>query len=355
MNKPKKTVSLKFLAEHLGLSQGTVSMALSPDVESTGVALKTRERVLKAAAEYNYRPNHFARSLSIGRSNTIGVIVPAISEGYYSTLIASIELHLLETEYFFFVTSHRWNRSLLERLPQTLMRRGVEGLVLINTVFDHDLGLPSVRIGGRKPHENATNLCLDEERGTRLALEHLYQLGHRQIAFMRGEQESTATAERWAGIRKAAKALGLKIDPDLTIQLELGDERGSARYGYVGYHAANELLARRRPFTALFAYNDSTAMGAMRAFQSVGLRVPDDISVVGYDDIPASEYERPSLTTVHQPLDKIGMLSSSVLLEAIQGKAQPPLILVEPEMRIRASTSQPKDGIPRQNKIGKRH
>ena len=337
--KHSKPVSLKFLAEHLGLSQGTVSMALSANVDATGVALKTRERVLKAAARFQYRPNHHARSLSKGKSNTIGVIVPAISEGYYSTIISSIETHLLEQDYFFFVTSHRWNHELLDRLPELLMSRGAEGIILINTTLDRDLPVPTVRIGGTKRHERSTNVCLNEERGAQLALEHLYRLGHRDIAFVRGEKESTATKARWEGIMRSAGQMSVRVRPELTIQLELGSWRAAARYGYVGYHAANELLAHRVPFTALFAYNDSTAIGAIRAFRDAGLRVPEDISVVGYDDIPSAEYERPALTTVRQPLDKMGQLAAEVLLRAIEGDSQPNRILVEPEMVVRSSTA----------------
>ena len=337
-HKEQPRVSLKMLAEYLGLSQGTVSMALSPGVDSTGVAKKTKERVLKAAAELNYRPNYHARSLSSGRSHTIGVILPTISEGYYSALLSSIEVQLMAADYFFFVASHRWDRALLGRLPANLLSRGAEGLIFINTPCDAELSLPSVRIGGSKPHRNSTNLCLDEERGTWLALEHLYSLGHRQIAFIRGEPESTATLERWAGIRKAARTLGLKIDPQLTLQLQLGGSRGAARYSHVGYEAASELMAHNRPFTALLAYNDATAIGAMRAFQDAGRRVPAEISVVGYDDIPAAEYERPALTTVRQPLESMGALATRVLLEAIGGKPEPDRLLVAPELRVRAST-----------------
>ena len=341
MTRQREPVSLKSLAAQLGLSQGTVSMALSPGAESTGVAAKTRERVLKAAAEMKYRPNYHARSLSSGRSKTIGVIVPAISEGYYSTLIAGIEERLLAEDYFFFVTSHRWKADLVERLPDMLAHRGAEGLLLINTMIDHGLSLPTVRIGGSKPQQNSTNVSLDEQRGTRLALEHLVSLGHEKIAFFRGERESTATAERWAGIRKAARALGVKVDPALTVQLELRENQPSAQDGGIGYQAARELMQRKVPFTALMAYNDSTAIGAIRAFQDAKLRVPQDISVIGYDDIPAAEFERPALTTVHQPLQKIGSMAAMVLLEAIGGKAQPPQILIEPELAIRASAMSP--------------
>lgn len=337
MKKTQPSIGLKALAEHLGLSQGTVSMALSPEAESTGVAAKTRERVLKAAAELNYRPNYHARSLSRGRSYTVGVVVPTISDGYYSTLIAGIEQHLLEKDFFFFVTSHRWNRERMENLPLALANRGVEGIILVNTTLDHDLQLPSVRIGGPKLYPNSTNVRPDEELGTRLALEHLVSLGHREIAFFRGEPESTATEERWEGIRKAARALHIKVDPSRTVQLNLEGIRATAGDSWVGYSAAQELLRRKVSFTALVAYNDSTAIGAMRAFRDAKIRVPEDVSVIGYDDIPSAQYERPALTTVHQPLQRMGAESAELLLARIAGRRVRSEILIEPTLIVRES------------------
>ena len=336
----RQRVSLKTLAAHLGLSQGTVSMALSRDSARTGIAAKTRERVVEAAKLLNYKPNYHARSLSSGRSNAIGIIVPTVSEGYYASLISSIETHLLSADYFFFVTSHRWNPSLLARLPETLIDRGAEGLILINTAFDPALTVPSVRIGGSKRHPRSTNLRLDEQMGTRLALEHLHGLGHRRIAFIRGEPESTATAERWAGISEAAARLGISIEEDRVVSMTLGEKRGAAHYGYVGYRAGQDLLARGNRFTALFAYNDATAIGAMRAFQDAGMSVPEDISVVGYDDIPAAEFERPALTTIRQPLETMGQLASDILLRVLDGRPQRSTLLVQPELRVRGSTAQ---------------
>jgi len=350
MAKGTQPVSLRFLAEQLGLSQGTVSMALSPGALTSGVAAKTRERVLKAAAELNYQPNHHARSLSMGRSYTVGVIMPAISEGYYATLIAGIEERLLDSGYFFFFTSHHWNEELVERFPQELIRRGCEGLILINTTTSASYSVPYVKIGPGEGNGRYTNVCLDEERGTRLALEHLVALGHRNIAFFQGDSESASTEARWSGIQKAAKALKIEIRPQLTVRLELGDKRPSAQDGGIGYRAALELLERQHPFTALLAFNDSSALGAMRAFQFSGRRVPEDISVVGYDDIPSSANERPALTTVHQPIQRIGSISADILLKAINGEVQERTILIEPHMVVRASTTQPPDALPKRKK-----
>jgi DNA-binding LacI/PurR family transcriptional regulator len=337
LKKAPPSIGLKALAEYLGLSQGTVSMALSANAESRGVAAKTRERVFKAAEELNYRPNYHARSLSRGRSYTIGIMVPAISDGYYSTLIAGIEQYLIEHNYFFFVTSHRWNKERMEQLPVALANRGVEGIILVNTTLDHALQLPSIRIGGPKLYPNSTNVRLDEQLGTKLALEYLAELGHRDIAFFRGEPESTATEERWDGIRQAARELRIKVEPSRTVQLDLDGGRASAGDSWVGYAAAQELLRRKVSFTALLAYNDSTAIGAMRAFRDAKIKVPEDVSVIGYDDIPAAQYERPPLTTVHQPLQQMGAESAEVLLARIDGKRVKSEILIEPTLIVRNS------------------
>jgi len=314
-------------------------MALSPNAESTGVAAKTRERVLRAAQELNYQPNFYARSLSSGRSYTIGVVVPAISEGYYSTLIAGIEHHLTQADYFFLVTSHRWNREKMEQLPKALMSRGAEGLILVNTFMNHEIELPSVRIGGSTRFANSTNVRIDEQLGVRLALEHLVSLGHREIAFFKGEVESTATEERWEGIEKAAREFKIRILKQRVVQLKLRGDDEPIEGAWDGYSAAQLLLSRNASFTALFTYNDSTAIGAMRAFADKGIKLPQQISVVGYDDIPAAQYERPALTTIRQPLLQMGEQAAEFLLERIAGKRKRADVLVEPTLVVRGSTA----------------
>jgi DNA-binding LacI/PurR family transcriptional regulator len=323
-------VNLKYLAEWLGLSQATVSMALSRSAESSGVALKTRERVRSAATELNYQPNFHARSLSSGRSYTVGILAPDISEGYYATIISGIEDYLLQEGYFFFMTCHRWQANMVEELPEAMLRRGIEGLIAINTQLPN-LHFPSVRIGGSQKHIRSTNIRLDEDRGTRLALEYLVRHGHREIAFFRGEPEGMATEDRWDGILKAAHSLNIKVEARRTVQLNLDDNAKNVQGAWIGYSAAQELLRRKVPFTALLAYNDSTAIGAMRAFQDAGLSVPQAVSVLGYDDIPAAQYERPALTTIRQPLQSIGSIAAETLLKRINGKPVKSEILIQPQ------------------------
>jgi LacI family transcriptional regulator len=168
-----------------------------------------------------------------------------------------------------------------------------------------------------------------------MALQHLVDLGHRQIAFMKGATFSSDSEVRWNAILEAAKDLQIEIRPELTVQIDINDPTPQ-----LGYPFAKQLLERRAPFTALFAYNDLSALGAIRAFQEEGLRVPQDISVVGFDDIQGAAYNTPSLTTVRQPLLRMGAIAAQTLLERIENsKDEPKEIAIQPELVIRESTA----------------
>jgi DNA-binding LacI/PurR family transcriptional regulator len=167
-----------------------------------------------------------------------------------------------------------------------------------------------------------------------MALRHLFELGHRDIAFMKGQPFSSDSTERWTAICEAAKELQLEIQPELTVQIDIDDPTPQ-----VGYPFAKKLLERNRQFTALFAYNDISAIGAIRAFQEDGLMVPRDISVVGFDDIQGAAYNTPSLTTVRQPLVRMGTIAAQMLIERIEGREDYPAeIAIEPELIVREST-----------------
>ena len=177
-------------------------------------------------------------------------------------------------------------------------------------------------------------ITIDHERAAHVALEHLSALGHERIAFMRGQTVSSDSSARWNAIRDVAKQLGVKIDPELVIQLELDDPSPQ-----LGYPYAKELLARKKPFTALFAYNDISAIGAIRAFQEHRLRVPEDVSVVGFDDIQYAAFNTPSLTTVRQPLAKMGQIAAETLLSRLEGgREYLPEIAIEPTLVVRESS-----------------
>jgi LacI family transcriptional regulator len=340
---PSKPVSLKFLAEHLGLSQTTVSLILNNSARAKSIPDHTKARVLDAARTFNYRPNFFARYLTYKRSYSVAVIVPEISEGYGASILHAIERRMAREGYFHFVASHEWSAELIEETPRLLLQRGVEGFILVNMPLEHSLPVPVVNIGGRKKLENVTNILLDNKRAGRLALEHLANLGHQRIALVKGHPGSADTEDRWRGIYEAAKSLGIEIDPKLTIQLQRRSFPPAPPIPEEGYMYAQKLLARKAAFTALFAFNDIAAIGAMGAFRDAGLQIPGDISIIGFDDIQAAAFLNPPLTTIRQPLQRMGDLAAKTLLRRIrEGDTNPEEVFVNPELVIRESTAPPK-------------
>ena len=195
--------------------------------------------------------------------------------------------------------------------------------------------MPTVAIAGHKKLKGVTNITLDHVRAAVLALNHLKSLSHERVAFMKGNPLSSDAKDRWDAICQVAGEIGMKIDPELTVQIDTDDPTPM-----LGYPFAKQLLAGKKPFTALFAYNDMSAIGAIRAIQEQGLRVPQDVSVMGFDDIPGAAFHTPSLTTVQQPLHRMGEVAAQVLLERIEGKKEyPSEIAIEPELVVRESTA----------------
>ena len=234
--RPPQAVSLKALAEHLGLSPATVSLVINRSPSAKSIPARTQERVRAAARELNYRPNFMARSLRKQRSFTIGVVVPEISEGYASLVMSGIEDHLLQEGYFYFVVSHRHRSDLLEEYPRILHARAVEGLIAVDTICQEGAPVPLVTVSGHREVPGVTNIVLNHEHAAIIALEHLYQLGHRKIAFIKGQEFSSDTAVRWKAITEAGNRLGLAICERLTAQLH-GD---SASPG-LGYEVTRQL------------------------------------------------------------------------------------------------------------------
>ncbi|HUO59812.1 MAG TPA: LacI family DNA-binding transcriptional regulator [Candidatus Acidoferrales bacterium] len=342
MDSSKKPVSLKFLADHLGLSPTTVSLVLNNSARASSIPQHTRERVLEAARTFSYRPNFFAKYLTNKRSYTIAVIVPEISEGYGASILAAIERRMAREGYFYFVASHSWSAEQIEETPRLLVQRGVEGFILVNMPLEHSLPVPVVNIGGRKKLPGVSNMLLDNRRAGRLALEHLAKLGHERIAFFKGHPGSADTEDRWLGIHEAASNLGIEIGAKLTLQLKRHSFPPEPPIPEEGYMYAQKLLARREEFTALFAFNDISAIGAMSAFRDANLRVPEDVSIIGFDDIQAAAFMNPPLTTIRQPLQNMGDLAAKTLLRRIQGNVtEPEDIFVTPELVIRESTAPP--------------
>lgn len=329
-------VTLKTIAEHLGLTPGTVSAALNNSPAARSIPQHTKNRIIEAAQALNYRPNFFARTLRLRRTYTIGVIAEEIGDAYGAMVISGIEEYLRKNDYFFLTVIHRHDPKLLQTYAQMLLTRGVEGFITTDTSLTEKLALPTVAVAGHGRAEGVTNIVLDHKRAARLALEHLRELGHEQIAFIKGQTLSSDSAVRWNAICEVAQELNIRIRPELTIQLDGTDSTPA-----IGYPFAKQLLARKQPFTALFAYNDISAIGSLWAFREAGLRVPEDISIVGFDDIPGAAYANPGLTTVRQPLLKMGQIAAQTVVDLIEGRGEyVPEIAIEPEFVVRDSTCQ---------------
>src|SRR5215831_7242092 len=326
-------VNLKHLAEYLQLTPGTVSVVLNGVPRASEIPQKTQDRIFAAARKLNYRPNHVARTLKKKRSLTVGILAPEISEGYGALLLNAIGEYLIRQGYFYFVATHGRRPDLLEEYPRILVERSVEGFIVIDTALANPLPLPTVAISGHARLPNVTNVILDHDLAATLTLRHLAELGHKRIVFMKGQPFSADSADRWRAIPPAAARLGIKVFPELTLQLTMNTFSPE-----VGYPVMREFLKKRREFTALVAYNDFSAIGAVRSLRDAGLRVPEDVSVVGFDDVNSAAYQNPSLTTIRQPLQKMAYIAAQTLLDRLNGKHIPREILVQPELVIREST-----------------
>lgn len=333
---PGRPISLKILGDYLDLSPATISLVLNNAPGVRSIPQDTRDRVLAAAKKFDYRPSFYARSLRRRQSFSIGVLVPELSDGYSVLVMNGIEEVLIEEGYFYLTASHRRKADLIEEYPRLLMDRSVEGFIAIDTALQHSLPLPVVSVAGHKKIDGVTSILLDHRRAAELALRHLYQLGHRQIAFMRGQTFSSDSDDRWKSLMAVAKELSLQVQPELVIQLEQNLSSPE-----LGYPVVQQLLAQKKPFTALVSFNDIAAIGAIRAFRDKNIRVPEDVSIVGFDDIQSAAFHNPSLTTIRQPLYSMGLTSARILLDRLRGKADPEQVAIVPELMIRESTIPP--------------
>jgi DNA-binding LacI/PurR family transcriptional regulator len=338
-------VNLRMLAEHLELSQTTVSLVLNNSPSAKSIPQETRNRVLAAAERLNYRPNYFARSLRQSRSMSVGVLAPDLSEGYFTRVMSGVVDELTRAHYFYFTACHDWKKELIEQYPRMLVERAVDGFLLLNTPVDQiAVPVPVVAISAHSAAENVTNIVLDHHLAAQQALAHLGALGHRRIAFMRGPRAIPDSEFRWDGIEEAARGMGLKIDPALVIRIDAtGWSMKTGQHPMapeIGYKPMRALLEKTRDFTAVFCFNDIAAIGAIRALKESGLKVPADVSVVGFDDILSAAYSTPSLTTVRQPLMEMGRRGAQVLLDRIANREKefPREITMSPELVIREST-----------------
>src|SRR5579871_1517282 len=334
---PGQPISLRTLGEYLNLSPATISLVLNNAPGVRSIPQDTRNRVMEAAAKFDYRPSFYARSLRKRQSFSVGVLVPELSDSYATEVLDGVEEFLMEEGYFYLTASHRRRPDLIEEYPRLLMERSVEGFIVIDTILEKSLALPTVVVAGHRKIEGVTNVVLDQRRAAELALRHLYQLGHRKIAFMRGSSSSSDADDRWNCLMAVARELKLSVPSNYRVELRL-----MVSSPELGYEPANELLQRGLDFTAIVCFNDISAIGAIRACMNHGLQVPSDISIVGFDDIQSAAFHNPSLTTIRQPLNQMGRVAARILLQRIRGQATfPEVVPIHPELIIRESTCPP--------------
>ncbi len=331
-------VTLKFLAEYLGVSQTTVSVVLTNSPLARTIAKQTQARVCEAVKKFQYRPNLFARYLQAKRTYSIAVLVPEIGDEFSALLINGIESKLAEAKFNYFVESHGFAPEEIENYPDLLMDRQVEGMIFINTPLKKELPVPVVAISDITNAPGVTRVVIDNYQIVLAGMRHLKELGHTRICFLKGPEHNGDTQARWAAIVKVAAEIDVSVREEFIATMgSYFDTKLSMMER--GYHAAMSLLQRTRDFTAVLAFNDGSAIGVIRAIQDIGLAVPDDISVMGVDDIQLASFISPRLTTIRQPLKEMGAIAASTLLKRIRGEDVPQETILQPAVVVRESTA----------------
>lgn len=334
-------VTLRDVARLAGVHPGTASRALNPQTRAL-VNAATAERVVEAARRLVYRPNPAARSLKTRRSYTIGVLIPDLTNPLFPPIIRAIEDHLAAHGYVALIGSTD-NDAARERLIFDGMRsRHVDGFILATARHRHpllgdvaDAETAVVLVNRLAEHRAFPSASVDDALGVRLAVAHLAALGHRHIGHVAGPQSVSTGIGRQQGFRAGMLAVGLAVDPQLVLPTRAFAE-------HEGQRACRALLARGRPVTAIVAGNDLLALGCYAALEAAGLRCPDDVSVVGFNDMPFIDRLRPPLTSVRIPHAILGEAAARLVLERIANRRGPVTALfLSPELVVRGSTAPP--------------
>ena len=342
---------MRDVANASGFSPATVSIVLNNAPLARYIAPATKKKIEESARKLGYRPNAMARFLRSKRTNSVGVMFFDITDPFCTPILRGIENSLFQASYVPIFTDAHNQRNRFERYLEMVLERHVEALIVVANWLFVDIHLladfskrniPAATIGWELPGDTVSSVMVDNEAGGRLALEHLHKLGHRKIAFIRGPKTLIDSAPRWIGIQKFAHSAGLEIDAALTAQLPEAFDPNSGFEG--GYRLTEELLQKRKKFTALLAFDDLTALGAIRALNKAGIHVPEQCSVIGFDDVALSALAAPSLTTVRQPLELMGNLAVNIIMEGIAASQEKrdwdiSHRRVAPELVIRESTS----------------
>ncbi len=332
----KQTITILDIARQAGVSPSTVSRILN---DTTPVAPKKKAAVMEVVERLNYRPNTTARGLVLGKTGTIGILTQNIGGGpFYGPMLSGIEDRLQGSDFYPIFASGRWVLESEFRAVDVFLERRIEGLIVLGgrlpDKYLHDLSqmMPLIvmvrSVAGLEDH----CLVIDNFAAAYRAVSYLIEMGHTVIAHLMGPQSQADSIQRRDGYAQALRDAGLPLDPDMIIQ---GDYTEPS-----GLHTTERLLTRRseKPFTAIFAANDQIAVGARLALHNAGLSVPEDVSLVGFDDQLGSEYMTPPLTTVRQPSYDMGCSGGEAILALLAGR-QPQLPTVPIELIVRNSVA----------------
>ena len=343
-------VTVRDIAQQAGVSIGAVSIVLNDAPLARYMADATKRRIKEIARKLGYSPNQLARSLRGVRNHTIGLMVVDVTDPFCTPILRGIESSLYEASYMSVLADAHNQVSRFERYLEMMLERRVEGLIVVANwlVVDIDLlsdlerhRIPTVIIGRQLQSNAVSSVMVDNETGGRIAIEHLFSLGHRKIAFIRGPKVIGDSALRWKGIRTFARSARMEIDPQHVVELP---SIVDPNHGFeTAQKLTEELIKRTRTFTALLAYDDVTALGAMQALTKAGIRVPEQCSVVGFDDVAPAAFASPPLTTIRQPMQTMGATAVSMVTEAIKAAADSRELSVAqvklaPEIVVRQST-----------------
>jgi LacI family transcriptional regulator len=351
MSKVKgRNVTLRDVAQQSGFSSATVSIVLNQAPLARYIPEQTRNHIEEAAKRLGYQPNLLARSLRSRRNHAIGVLAFDISDPFCTPILKAIENTVYQASYLSILADAQSEWSRFERHLEILLGQRVAGLIVIaNWVLADlellaDLGkrdIPTVIIGRELQRGAIHSVLVDNEAGGFMALQHLHSLGHRKIAFIRGPKMLPDSERRWKGVRAFARSVHLEIDARLVI--DLPDLRSPNSGFEAGIKATEELLRRRRTFTAIMAFDDMAAMGCVRALSHEGIKVPDKCSVVGFDDIAPASLISPALTTIRQPMEAMGDVAVAMIVDRSRAGSESAETKVEirkmsPELVVREST-----------------
>lgn len=352
-----RRLTLSDVARASGFSPSTVSIVLNDAPHSRFVAAGTKLKIRETAEQLGYRPDVFARSLRSRKSQTIGVLVMDLADPFCTLILQGIEQRLRETSYLPIIMDAHNEPEQVQRYVELMIERRMEGVVTVANWLMFDISLledisddqlPTVMVGREVETPAIRGVMVDNEAGGYAAMEHLYELGHREIAMVCGPRRLVDSRLRWRGMRRFAQKMKLKLNPALVRNLPDLSQSGSSFEG--SRELTNLFLQSGERFTAIVAFDDISAYGVIRALSQNGLRVPQDCSVVGFDDIPVAALSTPSITTIHQPLVEMGEYAADCILQSLrpgEEGAQQGFLgqnhLMPPSLVVRGSTAQRQD------------